>query len=84
MAGVSAWPLAIAGLWLFDDKEMVLCVGMATLGTFCMLALETFSRIDARVREASEHAGREQMLVMALNELSDTITRPQPVLRAVQ
>lgn len=79
------WPVVIAGIWLFSDKGMIVAFGSEVLCTSCAVLMFLCGRVDGIVRlRTAELNEREQVLIIAMDRLSEAATQPQPVLRAVR
>lgn len=83
-ASLPLWPLTVAAVWLWDDKVTTVCFGTEALATFAALVLFFAGRVDEMVKaRTAELSEQKQVLIMAVDRLSDAVTQPQPALRVV-
>jgi hypothetical protein len=72
------WPVTIASVWLLDDKGTIVATMCEAICSFALFLAYLTGRVERIVARPAE---REQALVIAVDRLSDTATRPQPLLR---
>lgn len=82
----AAVPLAgasVTGIWNLSDKAEMVVFGGTALGVISGLVLYIARRMDelARARQAAEQ--KADLLIIAVNRLSEGVTVPQPVLHVV-